>query len=80
MQSPHPPNAGFLAPLERRRQVAAILAQGVVRHRRIAALANSDESSLTRNPGLEVVSKTRLSVSGVRATETRAWENEVNDG
>lgn len=80
MQSPHPPAAGSLAPLERRHRVAAILAQGVVRHSRIAALASSDESSLTRNPGLELVSKTRLSVSGVRMTETRAREDEVSDG
>ena len=73
MPNPASPAPGDLTPRERRRQVAAILAQGALRHCR------NDELSPSRDTGLEVVSKTRLSVCGVRTTETRAWENEVKD-
>jgi hypothetical protein len=69
-----------LTPHERRRQVAAILAQGVVRVRRAAELAGVGELSLPRNTGLEVVSETRLSVSVGLADARQAPESEVNDG
>ena len=67
-----------LTPEERRCQVAAILAQGVVRHRRNAELANVGHSSLTRDTGLELCSETRLSVS--HGLKTRDPEREVNNG
>jgi len=73
------PSAGNLTPTERRRQVAAILARGVVRHRRIAELAQVGEFSPPRDTGLELVPKTRLSVSKGLARETRAPDCEVND-
>ena len=67
-------------PEERRRQVAAILVHGVVRHRRSAERAEAEKFSRFRNTGLEVVSETRLSVSKGRASETSAPDCEVNDG
>jgi len=66
-------------PEERRRQVAAILAHGVVRHRCRAERAKTEKLSQFRHTGLEVVSKTRLSVSKGRASETSAPDCEVND-
>ena len=69
-----------LTPEERRRQVAAILAQGVIRHRRIAQLAESGQFSPPRNTGLELVSETRLTVSVGLADTARDLECEVNDG
>ena len=69
-----------LTPEERRRQVAALLAQGVVRHRQIAERANLGQFSKPRGTGLELCSETRLSVSGVFANLERSPECEVNDG
>jgi hypothetical protein len=69
-----------LTPVERRRQVAAVLVQGVIRHRRNAELAEMGDFSRPRNPGLEVVSKTRLSVSKGLADNGRDPDCEVNDG
>ena len=57
-----------LSPLQRRQQIAAILALGVVRYYRIARLAGSEDLSESRSKGLEVVPKARLSVSRGRAT------------
>jgi hypothetical protein len=57
-----------LSPNQRRQQVAAILALGVLRYCRIARLAGSEELSESRAEGLEVVSKARLSVSRGRST------------
>jgi hypothetical protein len=74
------PRAGGLTPDERRRQVAAILAQGVIRHRRIAQLAEFGHFSPSRDTGLEVVSETRLSVSVGLADTARDLECDVNDG
>lgn len=73
------PAAGSAAPEARRRRVAAILARGVVRYRRNAALAEPGELSPSCNPGLEVVSETRLSVSVGPADTRRAPDREVND-
>jgi len=67
-------------PEERRRQIAAILAHGVVRHRCRAERAKTEKFSQFLNTGLEVVSKTRLSVSKGLASETPAPNCEVNDG
>jgi hypothetical protein len=69
-----------LTPELRRRQVAAILAQGVIRHRRIAELAKFGELPGTRDTGLEVVSETRLTVSQGLANKTQDPDCEVNDG
>ena len=69
-----------MSPEDRRCQVAAILAQGVVRHRRIAERANLGQFSTPRGTGLELCSETRLSVSGVFANLERAPECEVNNG
>ena len=68
-----------LTPEERCSQVAAILAQGVFRHRHAAELAHSGELSRNSGPGLELVSKTRLSVSQGLANKV-APESEANDG
>ncbi len=68
---------GDLTPEQRRRQVALILAQGVFRFVRAAQLAESGDLSPDRATGLELVSETRLSVSGGLARDP---ECEVNDG
>lgn len=68
---------GDLTPDQRRRQVAALLAQGVIRCRRAAQMAESGEFSPPCDTGLEVVSETRLSVSEGLARDP---ECEVNDG
>lgn len=68
-----------ITPEERRRLVAAILVRGVVRHRQAAALCPNGEFSRFGNKGLEVVSKTRLSVTGGLATEPRDRNYEVRD-
>ena len=55
-----------LTPDQRFKQVAAILAKGVVRHQRTPRRGESrsgEESSETSPAGLEVPGKTRLSVS-----------------
>jgi hypothetical protein len=68
---------GDLTPEQRRRQVALILAQGVFRFGRAAQLAESGDLFPDRATGLELVSKTRLSVSGGLARDP---EYGVNDG
>lgn len=68
-----------LTPIERRRQVAAILAQGVIRHRRRAETADVGHFSRPCDTGLELVSKTRLSVSKGLANSGRDPDCEVND-
>ena len=70
---------GELTPEERRRQVAAILAVGVVRLRHTAALADLGQFSPSRDTRLEVVSETRLSVSVGPANGLRSLESEVID-
>ena len=70
---------GELTPEERRRQVAAILATGVIRLRRAATLADFGEFSPSRDTRLEVVSETRLSVSVGPANGLRGPESEVID-
>lgn len=55
-----------LSPAERRRQVASILAKGVIRWRRrakAAGIIDAPESSPGRETRLELSGKTRLSVS-----------------
>lgn len=59
LSTPSPPDP---TPEQRRRQVAAILAQGVVHHRHCVRQAAGGQSSAPREMGLEVVSKTTLSV------------------
>lgn len=69
---------GDLTAEQRRRQLAAILAQGVFRYRRAAQLvAESGQFSPPRDTGLDVVSETRLTVSEGLARDP---ECEVNDG
>lgn len=68
-----------LTPIERRRQVAALLAQGVIRHRRRTETADVGNFSRPRDTGLELVSKTRLSVSKGLANNGRDPDCEVND-
>lgn len=68
-----------LTPDERRRQVAAILALGVVRHRNLAQLAEVGQVSQSPGAGLELVSETRLSVSHGLANVARDQDCEVND-
>jgi hypothetical protein len=80
MPSSAAPAIGGATPEARRRRVAAILARGVARFRRIAALAEAGELSPPRNPGLEVVSETRLYVNVGLTDIRRAPESEVNDG
>jgi hypothetical protein len=67
-------------PEQRRLQVAAILAQGVIRHRHCVRQATGGQSSAPREMGLEVVSETRLSVFVGFDTETPNPKCEVNDG
>ncbi len=52
-----------LLPVERCRQVAAIIARGVVRSRHAANQREIEKVSLSRNISLELVSETRLTVS-----------------
>lgn len=80
MPSSAAPAARGATPESRRGRVAAILARGVVRYRRLAALAELGELSPPCNPGLEVFSETRLSVSVGPADTRRVPECEVNDG
>ncbi len=67
---------GDLTPDQRRRQIAAILAEGVIRRRRANELGENGELSPPRNAGLEVVSEMRLSVS----RGSLEPECKVNDG
>jgi len=75
----HPAFRVELSPDERRRQVAAILAAGVIRLRRAADLVGVGQFSPSRDPRLEVVSETRLSVSVGPAIGLRGPECEVID-
>ena len=68
LSTPSPPDP---TPEQRRRQVAAILAQGVIRHRHCVRQAAGGNSSAPREMGLEVVSETRLSVFVGFDTERR---------
>ena len=64
-----------LAPEERLKQLAAILARGVGRYRRLARRYQSDASSEpgeTRRDCLEVLGETRLSVSCPMTADTGA--------
>lgn len=65
-----------LSPTQRRQQVAAILALGVLRYCRIARLAGSEELSESRTQGLEDVPKARLSVSRGRATAVASTQGD----
>lgn len=67
---------GDLTPDQRRRQIAVILAEGVIRCHHATQLAENGELSPPRNAGLEVVSEMRLSVS----RGSPEPECEVNDG
>jgi hypothetical protein len=74
------PPGGELTPEDRRRQIAAILVEGVIRHRRAAQLAKVGQFSPSGDTGLEVVSKTRLSVSRRLDSRVGVGRREVNDG
>ena len=55
-----------LSPADRRRQVASILAKGIIRWRRrakSAGIINATESPQNADTGLELSGETRLSVS-----------------
>jgi len=64
-----------LSPAERRREVASILAKGVVRWHRMARTAgklDAQKSSPRREIGLELLRETRLSVvNGTRGLRLR---------
>jgi hypothetical protein len=70
-----PPNRpSDLSPAERRREVASILARGVIRwHRRAkaAGMINTEESAISGETRLELSGKTRLSV-GTRGFTPRS--------
>ena len=68
-----------LTPEQRCRQVASVLACGVARHRHSGELAKVGQFSAPRDKDLELLSKTRLSVSQGLATTARDLECEVND-
>ena len=68
-----------LTPEDRRRQVASILAHGVARHRHSAERGKSGQFCAPRDKGLELVSKTRLSVSKGLGNRARDPESEVKD-
>lgn len=80
MPSSSIPRAGELTPEDRRRQIATILVEAVVRHRIAATRAKVGQFSPSRDTGLEVVSETRLSVSRALALDARDPQCEVNDG
>ena len=65
----------FISPDERRREVAAILARGVLRVRHIARIGGNShgpESQDLAENGLELLGKTRLSASnGTRGLRLR---------
>ena len=75
---PRFPKAHPISPNERRRQVAAILARGVLRLRRsarIGGVTSDPEGESSSENGLEVLPETRLSASdGTRGLRLR------NDG
>ena len=70
------PTEAPLSPADRRRQIASILARGVIRWRKRAKSAgfiDASESSLSRVTGLELSGETRLSVSdGTRGFTPRS--------
>ncbi len=66
-----PNHASDLSPAERRREVASILARGVIRwHRRAkaAGIINTEKSSPSGETRLELSGETRLSVGTRRFT------------
>ncbi len=67
--------AQFISPDERRREVAAVLARGVLRVRHIARISGNSRDSETQNlaeNGLELLGETRLSASnGTRGLRLR---------
>ena len=67
-------------PDQRRCQVAAILAQGVIRHRKGVHQAESGHFSTSCDRGLEVVAEMWLSVCVGFDVETANPECEVTDG
>jgi len=65
---PFPSRAADLSPEQRRRQIAAILARGVLRYQRLVRRSASDSVAAEKplelgQAGLEVPGETRLSVS-----------------
>lgn len=58
-----PQDPAALTPQQRLSQVAAILARGVARFHQRADLPAAEKPGDSQQPGLEVVSKPRLSVS-----------------
>jgi hypothetical protein len=76
MPTPTADSGEQLSPIQRRQQVAAILALGVLRYCRIARLAGSEELSESRPQGLEVVAKARLSVSRGRSTAAASTQGD----
>ena len=68
------PNASNLSPAERRREVASILARGVIRWRRrakSAGIMDTEKSAVSGETRLELPAKTRLSV-GTRGFTPRS--------
>ena len=73
------PNASDLSPAERRREVASILARGVIRWRRRAKSAGTivtEKSAVSGETRLELSGKTRLSV-GTRGFTPRSDGDEA---
>jgi hypothetical protein len=67
-----------LSPADRRREVASLLAKGVVRWHRTARAAgklDAQKSSPGREIGLELFRETRLSVDGTRGL----WPRDAGD-
>jgi hypothetical protein len=67
------PNASAISPTERRRQVASILARGVIRWRRrakSAGIIDTEKSAVSGETRLELPGETRLSV-GTRGLTPR---------
>lgn len=73
------PNASDLSPADRRREIASILARGVIRwHRRArsAGIIDTEKSPPSGESGLELSGKTRLSV-GTRGFTPRSDGDEA---
>lgn len=73
------PNASDLSPAERRREVASILARGVIRWRRRAKSAGiivTEKSAVSGETRLELSGRTRLSV-GTRGFTPRSDGDEA---
>ena len=67
-------------PEDRRRQVAGILLEAVIRCRRAAKLATVGQFFPPRDTGLELVAETRLTVSRRLDSHVGVGRREVNDG